>query len=167
MEIAAIDHDRLDKDLEYRERVRREAMGVMHSILRQYASWNESLVECGLPKRPFPVADLQAQLLVIEAICAADKRSPIGPAAHQAIDALITVPINISGRFAIVRDSDIPEPWLTRYGHFAGPRAMTPEGFYAWDWQEFLRKWKWETEDFLVILSLRIQVELDAGQVGL
>jgi hypothetical protein len=58
--------------------------------------------------------------------------------------------------FNIIRDTDIPEPWLSRFAVALGPAARVVEGFYWHDWTDFLDAWAKENDH----LSRHLQ-ELD------
>lgn len=58
--------------------------------------------------------------------------------------------------FNIIRDTDIPEPWLSRFAVALGPAARVVEGFYWHDWTDFLDAWVKENDH----LSRHLQ-ELD------
>ncbi|WP_175653975.1 hypothetical protein [Pseudomonas sp. Marseille-P9899] len=46
----------------------------------------------------------------------------------------------------VIRDSDIPEPWRTRFAVALGPSARVSEGFYFHDWMDFLQAWESDLE---------------------
>lgn len=46
----------------------------------------------------------------------------------------------------IVRDSEIPEPWKSRFVLALGPATRVSEGFYLQDWIDFLDAWQREIE---------------------
>lgn len=46
----------------------------------------------------------------------------------------------------IVRDSEMPEPWKSRFVLALGPAARVSEGFYLQDWIDFLDAWQREIE---------------------
>jgi hypothetical protein len=46
----------------------------------------------------------------------------------------------------IVRDSEIPEPWKSRFALALGPAARVSEGLYLQDWIDFLDAWQREIE---------------------
>lgn len=48
--------------------------------------------------------------------------------------------------FNIIRDADIPEPWLSRFAVALGPAARVREGFYWHDWTDFLYYWAKEND---------------------
>lgn len=58
--------------------------------------------------------------------------------------------------FSIVRDADIPQPWLSRFAIAAGPISRVAEGVYRHDWTDFLDAWAKENDH----VSLH-QMELD------
>lgn len=44
----------------------------------------------------------------------------------------------------IVREAEIPQPWLARFRCASVGSTRVAEGPYATDWEKFLRKWKAE-----------------------
>nr|WP_312159421.1 hypothetical protein [Pseudomonas juntendi] len=46
--------------------------------------------------------------------------------------------------FNIVRDEDIPQPWLERFGQASAGSTRLPEGSYSRDWLRFLSLWEQE-----------------------
>ncbi len=46
----------------------------------------------------------------------------------------------------IIRDGDIPQPWLSRFAIALGPAARVVEGFYWHDWTDFLHYWAKEND---------------------
>jgi hypothetical protein len=44
----------------------------------------------------------------------------------------------------IVRETEIPQPWLERFRCASAGSTRVVEGPYATDWEKFLRKWKFE-----------------------
>lgn len=48
--------------------------------------------------------------------------------------------------FNIIRDADIPEPWLSRFAIAAGPISRVTEGIYRHDWTDFLDAWVKEND---------------------
>lgn len=155
----SLDFAQLHKNLWYREQTRRRAINAMRSRLSTYADAKKALLARGSTcSLEFPLQDLQEQLRIIEAVEAADLNCPIGPAAGWSVEQLIVVPVDISPRFAVVRDGDIPEPWETRFGVYNQAAARIPEGSYVWDWEAFKRDWEAKMS-FLARLRMRIKLE--------
>lgn len=48
--------------------------------------------------------------------------------------------------FSIIRDSDIPQPWMSRFAIAAGPISRVVEGIYWHDWTDFLDSWDKEND---------------------
>ncbi|WP_282413281.1 hypothetical protein [Pseudomonas sp. PS01299] len=48
--------------------------------------------------------------------------------------------------FNIIRDADIPQPWLSRFAIAAGPICKVAEGVYRHDWTDFLDAWAKEND---------------------
>lgn len=115
-------------DLAEREQIRRHALRIA------FSSWSRA------DERRAALEDLA---LVVEH----DKKFPLGAAAHLSADeirALVSV---------IVRDADIPEPWLTRFGIALIGSTRRLSGAYAYDWENFLRLWNEEQARLLSALE--------------
>lgn len=41
----------------------------------------------------------------------------------------------------IIRDGDIPQPWMSRFAIASGPISRVAEGIYRHDWTDFLDAW--------------------------
>lgn len=48
--------------------------------------------------------------------------------------------------FNIIRDGDIPQPWLSRFAIAMGPISRVVEGVYWHDWTDFLDGWVKEND---------------------
>ncbi|MDG9918225.1 hypothetical protein N7645_15150 [Pseudomonas juntendi] len=136
------DFAELHKNLWCREQWRRRAIDTIARRLSIYQDAKRTLSVNHSRELEYPLDDILKQLRIIELVEAADLNSPIGPAADWKVEQLIVVPFDISPRFAVVRDGDIPEPWETRFGVYNQTASRLPEGCYAWDWQAFLRDWE-------------------------
>lgn len=57
----------------------------------------------------------------------------------------VQVPVELhASTFDIVRAESIPQPWRSRFLAASIGSTRSTEGFYAHDWNSFLRKWKAE-----------------------
>lgn len=114
-------------DLAEREQIRRHALRIALS------SWSRA------DQRRTALEDLA---LVVEH----DKKFPLGAAAHLSADEIrALVPVIVrDGHTPHVRDADIPEPWLTRFGIASVGSTRSLSGAYAYDWENFLRLWNEE-----------------------
>ena len=138
------DPEKLQSDLYYREQVRRRAIWRLQDALREYQVTCRTRKELGMDIHGLaPVETLKACLAIFAEIERCDRDYPVGPAASWSADQLATVPVVVhGGRVSIVRDVDIPEPWLSRVEAASALSERIPEGFYAWDWEKFVRLWK-------------------------
>lgn len=138
------DPEKMKSNLHYREWVRREAIWRLKDSIRQYQELCQWRKEQGMSIHGLaPVEALKKCLATFAVIDQCDRDYPVGPAAFWSADQLASVPIVVhDGRFSIVRDEDIPEPWLSRFEAASTLSERIPEGFYAWDWEKFVRLWK-------------------------
>lgn len=60
----------------------------------------------------------------------------------------------------IVRETEIPQPWLERFRCASVGSTRVVEGPYATDWEKFLRKWKTEMS------HLRAQICMYQTRIG-
>lgn len=146
-DLKAIDPLELQRNLDYREDLRRKAIWCLQASIREYQETINARNALGMNIHGLaPVEVLKTCLAALAAIDQCDRDFPIGPAASWGADQLDTVPISSvhDGRFSIVRDEDLPEPWLTRFGAASVLSGRLKEGAYARDWVRFLRLWKEE-----------------------
>ncbi|MCE0782886.1 hypothetical protein [Pseudomonas sp. NMI542_15] len=74
-----------------------------------------------------------------------ERSEPIGDGYQLTIGQLRSmVPVVDLRGFRIVRDDDIPEPWLERFGQASTGSTRLPEGSYGRDWLRFLSMWEQE-----------------------
>lgn len=118
-------------------------------LTRRNALW-----EIGNPKKR-----KQATQDLLRVWCA-DRDYPLGPAASLTADQIrAQVPAHVEeGCGALVRFSDIPEPWASRFqiASLGATRAL--DGYYARDWEQFLETWPAEME------KIEDLVERDSGE---
>ncbi len=95
----------------------------------------------------------------------ADRDYPIGPAAGLGVDEIRNqVPTFVEeATGALVRVSDIPEPWATRFqtASFGATRAL--EGYFARDWQKFLELWPAEAEQIEALVERELEKQVITG----
>jgi len=116
----------IDRDLKFREQTRRSAIRSL--------------------KSSFNFKDRQAALRELSAILQQDREYPIGEAAHLStaeVQALVPVTV-VDGYVPYVRDSDIPEPWATRFAVASVGSTRQLNGSYVSDWHNFLILWDQE-----------------------
>lgn len=100
---------------------------------REQARWNAL---CDLSSSSRERFDEAMQTL--RRVRQADRDHPIGPAAGMTADEIrAAVPI----RDGIVQIADIPEPWARRFEVMSTGSTRTAAGYYAGDWDKFLRLW--------------------------
>lgn len=114
------------KTLWQRERSRREAL------------WNLQGLRPGDPAAA-------ALLNALDVIEQEELSNPIGPAhALNSNEVQARVPLTKFENFTIVRDEDIPEPWLERFTQASTGSTRLREGSYSRDWSNFLELWQSE-----------------------
>ncbi|MEF2031708.1 hypothetical protein [Pseudomonas aeruginosa] len=95
----------------------------------------------------------------------ADRDYPIGPAADLTVDEIrALVPIHVEeGGASLVRYSEIPEPWATRFqiASFGSARAL--DRYFACDWEKFLDFWVDEAERIDDLLERELEQQVIAG----
>ncbi|OKS33367.1 hypothetical protein [Pseudomonas aeruginosa] len=95
----------------------------------------------------------------------ADRDCPIGPAAGLTVDEIRNlVQIHVEeGVGSLVRYSDIPEPWATRFqvASLGATRAL--DGYYARDWERFLELWPAEAEQIEALVERELERQVIAG----
>lgn len=95
----------------------------------------------------------------------ADRDYPLGPAAGLTVDEIgAQVPTFVEeGTGALVRVSDIPEPWATRFqvASYGATRAL--EGYFARDWQKFLELWPAEAEQIEAMVERELERQVITG----
>lgn len=95
----------------------------------------------------------------------ADRDCPIGPAAGLTIDEIRNlVQIHVEeGVSSLVRYSEIPEPWATRFqvASLGATRAL--DGYYARDWERFLDLWPAEAEQVEALVERELERQVIAG----
>lgn len=95
----------------------------------------------------------------------ADRDYPIGPAAGltvKEIGALVPTVVE-EGAGALVRFSEIPEPWATRFqvASFAATRVL--DGYYAGDWGNFLELWLAEADKIEELVEQELERAISNG----
>lgn len=94
-----------------------------------------------------------------------DRDCPIGPAAGLSVDEIRNlVPTFVEeGTSALVRYSEIPEPWATRFqvASLGATRAL--DGYYARNWERFLDLWPAEAEQIEALVELELERLVIAG----
>ncbi|MDH0574220.1 hypothetical protein N7668_23600 [Pseudomonas fulva] len=120
-----------EKRLWQREKQRREALRRLQRLQPgdpEASEWVVMLDEVEFLERSEPIGEGCA--LTIEQL---RKRVPI---------------IEVRGvdlyDFSIVRDEDIPQPWLERFGQASIGSTRLKEGSYSRDWLRFLNLWEQE-----------------------
>lgn len=95
----------------------------------------------------------------------ADRDCPIGPAAGLTVDEIRNlVQIHVEeGVGSLVRYSEIPEPWATRFqvASLGATRAL--DGYYARDWERFLEIWPTEAEQIEALVERELERQVIAG----
>ena len=95
----------------------------------------------------------------------ADRDDPLGPAAGLTAEEIgAQVPTFVEeGTGALVRVSDIPEPWATRFqvASYGATRAL--EGYFARDWQKFLELWPAEAEQIEAMVERELERQVITG----
>ena len=95
----------------------------------------------------------------------ADSDCPIGPAAVLSVDEIRNlVQIHVEeGAGSLVRYSEIPEPWATRFqvASLGATRAL--DGYYARDWERFLDLWPAEAEQVEALVERELERQVIAG----
>ena len=95
----------------------------------------------------------------------ADRDCPIGPAAVLSVDEIRNlVQIHVEeGAGSLVRYSEIPEPWATRFqvASLGATRAL--DGYYARDWERFLDLWSAEAEQIEALVECELERLAIAG----
>ncbi|GEM_PF-703719 len=114
-------------DLAEREQIRRHALRIA------FSSWSRA------DERMAALEDLA---LVVEH----DEKFPLGTAAHLSTEKIrdLVPAIVRDGHIPYVRDADIPEPWLTRFGIASIGSTRVLAGAYVHDWENFLSLWDQE-----------------------
>lgn len=95
----------------------------------------------------------------------ADRDYPIGPTAGLSVDEIrALVPTHIEkGCGALVRYSDIPEPWATRFQIAAFGSTRAVDGYFACDWEKFLDLWVDEAERINDLVEQEIECQVVSG----
>jgi len=95
----------------------------------------------------------------------ADRDCPIGPAAGLSVDEIRNlVQIHVEESVgSLVRYSEIPEPWATRFqvASLGATRAL--DGYYARDWERFLDLWPAEAEQIEALVERELERQVIAG----
>jgi len=95
----------------------------------------------------------------------ADRDCPIGPAAGLTVDEIRNqVQIHVEeGVGSLVRYTEIPEPWATRFqvASLGATRAL--DGYYARDWERFLELWPAEAEQIEALVERELERQVIAG----
>ena len=95
----------------------------------------------------------------------ADRDYPIGPAAGLTVKEIgAQVPTVVEeGAGALVRFSEIPEPWATRFqlASLGATRAL--DGYFARDWENFLVLWPAEDEKIDALVERELERAVIAG----
>lgn len=95
----------------------------------------------------------------------ADRDYPIGPAAGLTVKEIAAqVPTFVEeGAGALVRFSEIPEPWATRFqvASLGATRAL--DGYYARDWENFLELWPAEDEKIEDLVERELERQVIIG----
>ncbi|HBO7934644.1 TPA: hypothetical protein L5C15_005781 [Pseudomonas aeruginosa] len=95
----------------------------------------------------------------------ADRDCPIGPAADLTVDEIRNlVQIHVEeGVGSLVRYSEIPEPWATRFqvASLGATRAL--DGYYSRDWERFLELWPAEAEQIEALVERELERQVIAG----
>ena len=95
----------------------------------------------------------------------ADRDYPIGPAAGLTAEKIgAQVPTVVEeGAGALVRFSEIPEPWATRFqlASLGATRAL--DGYFARDWETFLDRWPAEVEKVDALVERELERAVIAG----
>ena len=95
----------------------------------------------------------------------ADRDYPIGPAAGLAVKEIgAQVPTFVEeGAGALVRFSEIPEPWATRFQLASLGATRVLDGYYARDWEKFLALWPAEVEKIDALVERELERAVIAG----
>lgn len=111
-----------------------------------------------------PAKHQQATLDLLR-VWRADRDCPIGPAAGLTVDEIRNqVQIHVEeGAGSLVRYSEIPEPWATRFqvASYGATRAL--EGYFARDWESFLERWPAEAEQIEALVERELERQVIAG----
>lgn len=95
----------------------------------------------------------------------ADRDYPLGPAAGLTVEQITAlVPTFVEeGAGSLVRYSEIPEPWATRFqmASYGATRAL--DGYYARDWERLLDLWPAETEIIEDLVERELERQVIAG----
>lgn len=133
---------KLRDDLKAREEARRKAL------------WN-----LGAPERE---TEAVTTLLTIWKL---DRDHPLGAAASlntEEVAAIVPITAD-TGSSPIVRPSDIPEPWATRFAVASYGSTRAIGGYYARDWDKFLGLWPGEAEKIDSLVEREIERQVIAG----
>lgn len=113
-------------------------------IYRREMARRKSLWELGRYKPGDPLAT--GILDVLDAIDAQESDNSYLPGQAISIDEIASsIPEeSLPSGVRIVREAEIPQPWLERFRCASVGSTRLVEGPYATDWEKFLRKWKAE-----------------------
>lgn len=127
--------DQLITDLMRRERKRREALWQLSSPLKQEQAIQD-LIEIERLDMTLPLGE--AAGWTVEQV---GDHVPVGPRADD------------PKGLAIVAESSIPEPWRSRMAAASRGSTCVAEGYFAQDWQKFLRIWTDECSQVEILLG--------------
>lgn len=94
-----------------------------------------------------------------------DRDYPLGPAAGLTADEIrALVPIFVvEGTGALVRASDITEPWATRFQVASYGSICTQGGYLAQDWEHFLDLWHRKAQQIEDLVEQELERLVSAG----
>lgn len=93
----------------------------------------------------------------------ADRDYPLGPAAGLTAEEIgVQVPATVEGG-ALVRFSEIPEPWATRFQVASLGATHALDGYYARDWEKFLERCPGEDEKIEDLVERELERAISNG----
>ncbi len=95
----------------------------------------------------------------------ADRDYPLGPAAGLTAEKIgVQVPATVEGGAgALVRFSEIPEPWATRFQVASLGATHALDGYYVRNWEKFLERWPAEAEKIEDLVERELERAISNG----
>lgn len=95
----------------------------------------------------------------------ADRDYPLGPAAGLTAEEIgVQVPATVEGGAgALVRFSEIPEPWATRFQVASLGATHALDGYYVRNWEKFLERWSAEAEKIEDLVERELERAISNG----
>lgn len=95
----------------------------------------------------------------------ADRDYPLGPAAGLTAEEIgVQVPATVEGGAgALVRFSEIPEPWATRFQVASLGATHALDGYYVRNWEKFLERWPAEAEKIEDLVERELERAISNG----